>query len=136
MNTFSLPPAFSLSGVMASLGLNKLTRRGLLLVALALGFLLFAGGAFAQTTGSTSLGDTSFIDGVVCAFLKIMKRFGFYILIGSLIIISFAIKMGEGRDVAMRVIQIIAGVWLLINVVAIANGLTGGQLAQTFNCPA
>lgn len=132
MNTFSVPPVFSLSSVIALLGLNKITRRGLLLAVLALGFLLFAGGAFAA--GTTDLGDTTFIDKVVCGFLKLMKRFGFYILVGSLIIIAFAIKMGEGRDIAMRVIQIIAGVWILINVVTIADALTGGALGVSLGC--
>jgi hypothetical protein len=86
---------------------------------------------FAQTSLD---GTTSGIDNAVCSFLKLMQRFGFYILIGSLILIAFAINLGEGRDIVVRGIQIIGGVWLLINVIAIADMLTGGRLSSNFNC--
>jgi len=77
---------------------------------------------------------TSGIDKAVCAFLKVMQKFGFYILIGSLIIIAFLIKLGEGRDLIIRGIQIIGGIWILLNVVAIADILTGGKLSASFQC--
>ena len=112
-----------------SLDIARLAR-SMLPILLLLALAMLPSIVCAQDFSST----TSGIDKAVCAFLKVMQKFGFYILIGSLIIIAFLIKLGEGRDLIVRSIQIIGGIWLLLNVVAIADILTGGKLSSSFQC--
>ena len=108
------------------------TKSFLFMALIAMLCLVLPTDVFAQSAdfGST----TSGIDKAVCAFLKLMQRFGFYILMASLIIIAFAIKMGEGRDIVIRSIQLIGGIWILLNVVTIGDLITGGRLAASFQC--
>lgn len=87
--------------------------------------------ALAQTSlDSTTTG----IDTAICSFLKLMQKFGFYVLLFSIVLIALLLKLGEGRDLVVKGIQIIGGVWLLLNVIAIGDTITGGRLSSAFSC--
>jgi type IV secretory pathway VirB2 component (pilin) len=101
-----------------------------LFAALAIGFIPIE--AFAQS-GNT-IGSTSMLDTFVCALINLIKKFAFYVLLGTIILMGIALKMGETREIAIKIIQIIAGVWVVINAPAIADSVSGGQLSRAFNC--
>ena len=87
--------------------------------------------ALAQTSlDSTPTG----IDTAICSFLKLMQKFGFYVLLFSIVLVALLLKLGEGRDLVVKGIQIIGGVWLLLNVIAIGDTITAGRLSSAFSC--
>lgn len=100
--------------------LNERTRRILgwiLLFCVALLVLTASTGAMAQTTSL----DTSRIDGAICSVLKIVKKFAFYALIVTFILVGIAIKMDESKGLVTRAVQIVVGVWVILNAIALAT---------------
>lgn len=109
-------------------GSRVFTILALLLVALAV--LLLSSSAFAQVSTLTTTG----IDSAVCTILKVVKKFAFYALIVTIILIGIAIKMDESKGLVTRAVQILVGVWVIINAVAIADLVSGGALGAMAGC--
>lgn len=88
----------------------------MLLLSVAVVALTASTGAMAQS----SL-DTSRVDGVICSILKIFKKFAFYALVFTLVLLGIAVKLNESKGMFMKVIQIVVGVWVILNSITLAT---------------
>ena len=92
----------------------------------ALLVLMASTGAMAQTTTL----DTSLIDGPVCSILKVVKKFAFYALCFTVLLVGIAVMLNESKGMFQKALSVVIGVWVILNAVILAASLMPGIAAS------
>ena len=120
-------PAILLNPVTASGEATHTRWRTLFALSVVLLGIFICGDSWAQTSlDSTTTG----IDTAFCSIMKIMQKFAFYALIVTIVLIGIAIKMDESKGLVTRAVQILVGVWVILNVFSIADLVTNHKITS------